>query len=167
MPSGDSNPRVVVTTHSADGTSIFGADKEIPLFRPFGPTGSSFAVFDKRGAVPVNNQEAMGELSREVPRCPPGGVIFCLTNIAGNFTVPMHRTLSIDYAVVLTGEIVLKLDNGDEKTVRAGEYIIQGGVNHQWINRTDETCRIVVVMVGSEKVKLADGTELKETILGK
>jgi hypothetical protein len=165
MPSADSNPRVVVTTHAADGTSMFGADREVPLFRPMGPAGSSFAVFDRRGAVPVNNQEATGEYAEMLPRCPPGGLIFCISNIAGNFTVPMHRTLSIDYAVVLTGEIVLRLDNGDEKTVRSGEYIIQGGANHQWINRTGETCRIMFVTASAEKVKLADGTELEETVL--
>ena len=167
MPSADSNPRVVVATHAADGTSIFGADREVPLFRPFGPAGSSFDVFDRRGAVPVNNQEATGEYAETLPRCPPSGVIFCITNIAGNFTVPMHRTLSIDYGVVLTGEIVLRLDNGDEKTVRPGEFIIQGGANHQWINRTNETCRTMFVTVGAENVKLADGTELEETVLKK
>lgn len=165
MPSADSNPRVVVTTHAADGTSMFGADREVPLFRPMGPAGSSFAVFDKRGAVPVNNQEATLEYTEMLPRCPPGGVIFCISNIAGNFTVPMHRTLSIDYAVVLTGEIVLRLDNGDEKTVHPGEYMIQSGTNHQWINRTNETCRIMFVTASAEKVKLADGTELEETVL--
>ena len=167
MPSADSNPRVVVTTHAADGTSIFDVDREVPLFLPFGPAGSSFAVFDRRGAVPVNNQEVMGEYAETLPRCPPNGVIFCITNIAGNFTVPMHRTLSIDYAVVLTGEIVLGLDNGDKKTIRPGEYIIQCGANHQWINRTDETCRIMFVTVGAENIKLADGTELEETVLKK
>ncbi|KAE9363833.1 hypothetical protein N431DRAFT_432011 [Stipitochalara longipes BDJ] len=165
MPSVDSNPRLVVTTHSADGTSIFSADREVPLFRPLGPAGSSFAVFDQRGAVPVNNQEVIGEFPETIPRCPPGGVIFCITNIAGNFTVPMHRTLSIDYAVVLSGEIVLRLDNGDERTVRAGEFIIQSGVNHQWINRTNETCRTMFVAVSAEKIKLADGTELEATVL--
>ncbi|OBT66694.1 hypothetical protein VE03_03986 [Pseudogymnoascus sp. 23342-1-I1] len=165
MPPADSNPRVVATTHAADGTSIFRADSSVPLFYPFGPATSSFAVFDMRGAVPVNNQEATGEYASTIPRCPPGGVIFCITNIPGNATVPMHRTLSIDYAVVLTGEIVIRVDDGDERTVCAGEYIIQGGANHQWINRTDETCRIVVVMVSAEKVKLADGTELEQTVL--
>ncbi|TVY33485.1 hypothetical protein LSUB1_G006911 [Lachnellula subtilissima] len=165
MSSADPNPRVVVTTHTPDGTSIFGVDREVPLFRPMGPAGSSFAVFDRRGAVPVNKQEATGEYAEMLPRCPPGGVIFCISNIAGNFTVPMHRTLSIDYAVVLTGEIVLRLDNGDEKTVRPGEYIIQGGANHQWINRTSETCRIMFVTASAEKVKLADGTELEATVM--
>jgi len=165
MPSADSNPRVVVTTHAADGTSIFGADRGVPLLQPFGPTSSSFAVFDQRETVPVNNQEATGEFAEMLPRCPPRGVIFCLTNIAPHFTVPMHRTLSIDYGVVLDGEIVLKLENGDEKTLRAGEFVIQGGANHQWINRTDETCRTMFIMVGAEKVKLVDGTELEETVL--
>jgi len=165
MPSADSNPRVVVTTHAADGTSVFEADNEIPLFQPFGPAASSFAVFDRRETVPVSNQEAVGEYAATLPRCPPGGVTFCITNIPGNFAVPMHRTLSRDYAVVLTGEIVLRLDSGEEKTVRPGEFIIQGGANHQWINRTDETCRIMFVTVGAEKVKLADGTELEETVL--
>ncbi|KUJ20090.1 uncharacterized protein LY89DRAFT_682881 [Mollisia scopiformis] len=164
MPSSDSNPRLITTTHTADGTSIFGADREVSLFRPFGPSGSSFAVFDTRGAVPVDNLEATGEFLETLPRCPPGGATFCITNIAGNFTVPMHRTLSIDYAVVLSGEIVLKLDNGDEKTVRAGEFIVQAGANHQWINRTNEACRTMFVSLSSEKIKLADGTVLEETM---
>jgi len=74
----------------------------------------------------------------------------------------MHRTVSCDYAVVLNGEIVLGLDGGEEKTVRAGEFIIQGGGNHQWINRRDETCRMMFVTVSAEKIKLADGTVLEE-----
>ncbi|KAH8812736.1 hypothetical protein F5884DRAFT_878644 [Xylogone sp. PMI_703] len=159
-PSTDSNPRLIVTTHAVDGTSIFSAYREVPLFRSFGPAGSSSAVFDQREAVPEIH-------SGMLPQCPPKGVIFCITNIAGNFTVPMHQTLSIDYAVVLEGEMVLKLDSGDEKTVRAGEYIIQAGTKHHWINRTDKTCRTMFVTVNAEKIKSPDGTELEETVLTK
>lgn len=162
MPSPNSNPRVVVTTHDAAGTAIFASDSEVPLFHPMGPTGSSFAVFDVRSAVPVNNVEPAQHYPDTIPRCPPDGVIFCISNIAPNFTVPMHRTLSLDYAIVLSGEIVIKLDSGEEKTVKAGEFIVQGGVNHQWINKTGEMCRIGVVMVSAEKIKLADGTELEQ-----
>jgi len=74
----------------------------------------------------------------------------------------MHRTLSLDYAVVLSGEIALRLETGEETTVRAGEFIVQGGVNHQWVNKTDEPCRMGVVMVGADRIRLADGTELEE-----
>jgi quercetin dioxygenase-like cupin family protein len=125
-----------------------------------GPAGSSFAVFDVRSSVPVDNLEPTMEHTNVIPRCPPTGVVFCVTNIPPSFTVPMHRTLSLDYAIVLNGEITLRLDGGDERTIKAGEFIIQGGATHQWINKTDETCRIGFVMIGSEKIRLEDGTEL-------
>lgn len=162
MSSPNSNPRIVTTTHDATGTAIFGSDGEVPLFHPIGPTGSSFAVFDVRNSVPINNSEPAQSYPNMIPRCPPNGAIFCISNIAPHFTVPMHRTLSLDYGIVVSGEIVMKLDSGEERTVKAGEFLIQGGVNHQWINRTDEICRICFVTLSAEKVKLADGTELDE-----
>jgi len=162
MSSPNLNPRLVVTAHDAAGNAIIAADGEVPLFYPMGPTGSSFAVFDVRGAVPVDNAETTQPHANKIPRCPPGGITFGITNIAPNFTVPMHRTLSLDYAVVISGEIVVLLEGGHETTVRAGDFIVQGGVNHQWVNKTDEECRMAFVTVSSDKVKLADGTELEE-----
>jgi len=79
----------------------------------------------------------------------------------------MHRTLSCDYITVVSGEIVLALDGGEEKTVKAGEFIVQKGVNHAWINRGSEVCRMVVVMVGAEKVKTEAGEVLEETVIKK
>lgn len=77
----------------------------------------------------------------------------------------MHRTLSLDYAVVLSGEIVCVLDGGEEKTIAQGELIMQRGTNHQWINRSKtEVARILFVMVGAEKIVLEDGKELEETV---
>ena len=79
----------------------------------------------------------------------------------------MHRTLSLDYAAVISGEIVLRLDGGEEKTIRAGEFIVQKGVNHEWINRGSEVCRMMFVMVGAEKIVLGDGRVLEETVFKK
>lgn len=167
MTSANSNPRLVVTTHTKDGTSVFASDHEVPLLCPFGPAGSSFSVFDARGSVPVNNLEPPTTLGNTLPRCPPGGFFFGITNIAAGGAAPMHRTQSIDYAVVLTSEIVLVLDSGEEKTVKAGEFIVQGGVNHSWVNRTEETCRMAFFCVSSEKIRLEGGTELDETVIKK
>jgi quercetin dioxygenase-like cupin family protein len=75
----------------------------------------------------------------------------------------MHRTESLDYVMVVSGEIVLRLDSGEEKTIRASEYIIQRGVNHEWHNRSESVCRIAVVMVGAAKIVAKDGTEMGET----
>ncbi len=79
----------------------------------------------------------------------------------------MHRTLSLDYIAVVAGEIVLRLDGGEEKVVKAGEFIVQRGVNHEWINRSESVCRIMVVMVAAEKVVCGDGRMLEETVFGK
>lgn len=90
--------------------------------------------------------------------------MFGTSDFAPNSSVPMHRTLSVDYAIIMSGEIVLKLDGGEERTVKAGEYIVQRGTNHEWHNRTNEWCRAVFVGFAAEPVKLADGTLLEETV---
>jgi quercetin dioxygenase-like cupin family protein len=160
-------PRLVVTTHTKEGTSVFASDEQIAPFQPFGPNGSSFARFHSRLSVPVGNMSMPPDLSNTLPRCPPNGVMFCTTDIPPKGAAPMHRTLSLDYAAVISGEIVLLLDGGEEKTIRAGEYIVQRGVNHSWINRSEAVCRIMCVMVGAEKIVLEDGTELGETVFNK
>ena len=78
----------------------------------------------------------------------------------------MHRTLTLDYGIVISGEIVLRLDSGEEKTIKAGEYIISRGVNHEWHNRGTEICRIATVMMRADKIILGDGTVLEATVLG-
>ncbi|KAI0016873.1 hypothetical protein F4780DRAFT_782816 [Xylariomycetidae sp. FL0641] len=159
--------RLVVTSHAEDGTSIIASDEILAPFSPFGPHASSFAVFDTSATVPASNQGAAQDHGEALPRCPPAGVGFCVTAFPPRHRAPLHHTLSRDYAVVLEGEVVLALDGGAETTLRAGEFVVQGGVNHMWHNRSDQVCRVAFVMVGAEKVRLGDGTVLEETVLGK
>ncbi|KAL8691425.1 MAG: hypothetical protein Q9218_003343 [Villophora microphyllina] len=154
------DPRMVVTGHTGDGTSIFVDDKNVDQFAPFGPQGSTFARFHSRLSVPVSNQNLPPDLSEQIPRNPPNGVVFCTTDLKPGAQTPMHRTLSLDYCIIMSGEIVLILDGGEEKTVKAGEFVVQRGVNHAWANRTKEICRIAVVMVAAEKVRTVDGKEI-------
>lgn len=164
------SPRLVNTTHTPDGTSVFSSDETIPPFQPFGPGTSAFHNFDMPQTLPANNAEPVSPstFANTFPRCAPGGAYFGLTDIPPNYSAPMHRTLSLDYAVVLSGEIVCVLDGGEEKTISQGEFIIQRGTNHQWINRSaTEVARILFVMVGAEKVVLEDGRELEETVFKK
>ncbi|WP_066723228.1 cupin domain-containing protein [Sphingomonas pituitosa] len=58
----------------------------------------------------------------------------------------MHRTETIDYGIVLEGELVLIMDEG-ETTVRAGDIVIQRGTNHGWSNRSDKNCRIAFILI--------------------
>ncbi|GAA1996555.1 cupin domain-containing protein [Microbacterium pumilum] len=59
-----------------------------------------------------------------------------------------HRTDSLDYAVVLSGEITLLVDEG-ESTVAAGDVIVQRATSHAWSNRTDKTARVLFVLIGT------------------
>lgn len=68
----------------------------------------------------------------------------------------MHRTETIDYAIVLSGEIVMLLDEG-EVTLRAGDILVQCGTNHAWVNRSDAAAVVIFVLVDGEfEVGLAD-----------
>ncbi|KAH8879487.1 hypothetical protein GQ53DRAFT_755932 [Thozetella sp. PMI_491] len=159
--------RLLVTTHAKDGTSVFVSDDKVdPFVLPFGPLPPSFSIFHASNSVPVSNNSTPATQPKALPRCPETGVIFCTTDIQPGGSAPMHRTESVDYVVVVAGEIVMRLDSGEEKTLRAGDYMVQRGTNHAMHNRSDRVCRMAVVMVGASKVVLADGTELEETKLG-
>jgi len=58
----------------------------------------------------------------------------------------MHRTETVDYAVVLEGEITLLLDEGDVN-LKAGDVVIQRGTNHAWSNRSGKTVRMLYVLI--------------------
>ena len=60
----------------------------------------------------------------------------------------MHTTATIDFEVVLAGEVVLELDDGAEATLRAGDTVVQNGTRHRWHNRTAEPATLAVVLIG-------------------
>lgn len=61
----------------------------------------------------------------------------------------MHLTSTVDYAIVLAGELVAIMDNA-ETTMRAGDILIQRGTNHAWANRSKEMARIAFVLVDAK-----------------
>jgi mannose-6-phosphate isomerase-like protein (cupin superfamily) len=63
----------------------------------------------------------------------------------------MHRTRSIDYAIVISGEIDMLLDD-TEVHLRAGDVVVQQGTNHAWVNRGRENCRIAFVLIDAEEL---------------
>lgn len=67
----------------------------------------------------------------------------------------MHRTQTLDYGIVLEGELTLVVDRG-ETTVRAGDIVIQRGTNHAWANRSDTVCRVAFVLIDG---RFADGLQ--------
>jgi mannose-6-phosphate isomerase-like protein (cupin superfamily) len=62
----------------------------------------------------------------------------------------MHRTRSLDYAVVLSGEIDMMLDETSVH-LKPGDTVVQQATNHAWINRGKEPCRILFVLMDSKQ----------------
>jgi mannose-6-phosphate isomerase-like protein (cupin superfamily) len=61
----------------------------------------------------------------------------------------MHRTESVDYGIVIDGELTLIVDNG-EAILKPGSVVIQCGTNHAWANRSGKMCRILFILIGGQ-----------------
>ena len=75
---------------------------------------------------------------------------------------PMHRTVSLDYGIVLEGEVYLELDSGEKRLMRRGDISIQRGTNHAWRNLSStEWARMLYVLQESEPIEI-EGKKLGE-----
>lgn len=63
----------------------------------------------------------------------------------------MHRTDTIDFEYVVSGEVWLELDDGVEVHLRAGDTVVQNGTRHAWRNKSDVPCQLVVVLIGAQR----------------
>lgn len=136
----------VVTGHDADGRAVFKSEDVTPT--KMIPSGdASFLLLWTTETVPAdNNDETDGRLRDAGLTLSRGSVIRIVDMLSGKQS-PMHRTNSIDYGIVMSGEIELELDDGRVTTVREGGIIVQRGTNHLWRNVTDKPCRIAFILI--------------------
>lgn len=85
-----------------------------------------------------------------VPVPPPGGVLFRLVSFPPDPHGQMHRTDTIDFVTVVSGQLVLVLEGGEEVTLGQGDTVIQRGATHAWRNDTDQPCVASVVIVSAQ-----------------
>ncbi|GGB94705.1 hypothetical protein GCM10011494_11480 [Novosphingobium endophyticum] len=136
----------VVTGHDARGLAVFKSEDVEPT-RMIPSGDAAFLLVWTTEKVPVdNNDETDGRLREAGLTLNEGSVIRIVDMLPGRSS-PMHRTNSIDYGIVLSGEIELELDSGEVRTVREGGVIVQRGTNHLWRNATDKPCRIAFILI--------------------
>ncbi|MDD2223038.1 MAG: cupin domain-containing protein [Pseudomonas sp.] len=63
-----------------------------------------------------------------------------------------HRTDTIDYAVLIEGELTLLLDNGESVYLKSGDVVVQNGTRHAWLNTSSRPARVMFVMVGATRI---------------
>jgi len=147
-------PRRVVTGHDESGKSIFLEDGNVPVVRHLPGEGVGFYEIWNTGAMPVPvsaTEEEPTKRDLTVPPAPNGTKIRINEFFPGhldhrNLQSPIHRTESIDYGIVLEGEVVLVLDDS-EVTLKAGDVVVQRGTSHAWANRTEKVARMAFILV--------------------
>jgi quercetin dioxygenase-like cupin family protein len=149
--------RRVVTGHDADGRAVVQIDEVATELFSNRPGAMATVVWTSEG-FPVSNEGTDDEGRRPVATTLPGGTVFRVLELAPGVTPRRHRTDSIDYAVVMSGEIDMELDD-TVVHLRAGDVLVQRGTVHNWVNHGSEPCVIAFVLIDAQPVE-AGGTVL-------
>ena len=147
-------PRRVVTGHDAQGASVFIADGPPPITRT-APDGAYFFELWNTDATPAPIAPVEPEPTERDLTVPPapGGTKIRINEFPPGLVSPTHRTQTVDYGIVLEGEVVLVLDRLDhldhenERVLRPGDVVVQRGTDHRWENRTDSVARMAFILV--------------------
>ena len=146
--------RRVVTGHSADGRAKVKIDEIANNVISNRPGASSCVVWSTKG-FPVDNDGFQDPTSGSFKTTVEGGTVFRIVRYAPGVTPRNHRTDSIDYAVVISGEIEMHLDDNVVVKLKAGDVLVQRGTIHNWVNRGTEACVIAFVLVSAKPVTAA------------
>ncbi len=153
--------RRVVTGHDKEGKAIvlFDEISKTAISRRPGQTGC--VVWTTEG-FPVNNDGSADDGAREVQTGLPNGTILRVNKFDPGVTPRMHRTDTIDYAIVMSGAIDMTLDDGLVVPLKAGDVLVQRGTIHNWINNHAEPCMIAFILIDAKPVEI-DGKRLDKT----
>jgi quercetin dioxygenase-like cupin family protein len=77
----------------------------------------------------------------------PGGTVVRIVDLEPGSLSPMHRTETVDYGIVLAGDVRLVLDDGSETPLSVGDVVVQRGTNHAWANAGAAPARMAFVLV--------------------
>jgi quercetin dioxygenase-like cupin family protein len=144
-------PRRVVTTHDAAGRAAVLIDDICPHETSNRP-GMTICNLWSTSELPVDNLEA-GDTGGSVRgTVVEGGSVFRLIEFRPGVAPRVHATQTIDYAVVISGEIDMELEPGEEVKLRAGDVLVQRGTVHNWNNRSNQPCLMAFVMLAAAPV---------------
>ena len=148
--------RRVVTGHDQAGRALVHIDEVARNIIENRPGASSTVIWSTRG-FPIDNANPEDGALRDVKTSESDGTVFRIVQYQPGVSPRNHRTDSIDYAVVISGEIDMQLD-GSEVHLKAGDVLVQRGTIHNWVNRGKEPCVIAFVLVGAKPVTVGGKT---------
>jgi quercetin dioxygenase-like cupin family protein len=143
--------RRVVTGHNDKGHAIVEVDEMAKNVISNRPGAESCVVWSTKG-FPVDNDGFKDPTAGDFKTTVENGTVFRVVRYAPGVTPRNHRTDSIDYAVVMEGEIDMELDDGVVAHLKAGDLLVQRGTVHNWVNRGKNVCVIAFVLISGKPV---------------
>ena len=143
--------RRVITGHDAAGRAIVQVD-EVAQHTFVGRPGATACNVWTTEGFPANNDGSVDAGLRKTGLTLPNGTIFRVIEFAPGVAARNNRTSSVDYIVVISGEIDMELDESSVH-LEAGDVMVQRGTIHNWVNRGSAPCVLAVVLIDAKPVE--------------
>ena len=143
--------RRVVTGHDKNGHAIVSIDESVKSVTQTRPGAEAAVIWTSEG-FPVDNDGSADGSARNIGTATlANGTVFRVVSFGPGVSPRNHRTDSIDYAVVMSGEIDMDLDIGSVH-LKAGDVLVQRGTIHNWVNKGTQPCVIAFTLVSARSV---------------
>lgn len=169
--SGLSDPTIHITGHNSDAKAIVHSSTKGSWTWPFGDSAGMNVVYTtSKFPVSLNNHDDIKAHkavldSGKLGLVSPGGTVLRYVDFAPVHERVMHRTQSLDYGIVMEGEIDMELDDGNLTRLKKGDVAIQRGTMHAWHNASKtQWARMLFVLQDCEPIVLGGGEALKENL---
>jgi quercetin dioxygenase-like cupin family protein len=150
--------RRVVTGHDEQGRAKVIIDETVRNAQSPRP-GAEYGVVWLTEGFPVSNDGHADPSGKKIGTTVPGGSVFRVVSFGPGVAPRNHRTDSIDYAVIISGEIDMELDMGSVH-LKAGDVLVQRGTIHNWVNNGTAPCVIAFALIDA-KPAAAGGKTLR------
>jgi mannose-6-phosphate isomerase-like protein (cupin superfamily) len=148
------NIRRVVTGHDAQGRAKVLIDEQVKnVFSP--RPGAAYSVIWSSEGFPVDNDGSEDPSEKKIGTTIENGTVFRVVSFGPGVSPRNHRTDSVDYAVVMSGEIDMELD-GETVHLKAGDVLVQRGTHHAWVNRGKEVARAAFVLLDAKPLGIGN-----------
>ena len=153
--------RRIVTGHDDNGKAIVASDERMTGVSGRGRDYISRCEIWSTDKMPVDNSEAAAAAQRAgfvVRHNYVGsgqGTVVRITEFAPGAPKFMHRTETVDYAILLSGECDLELDDGKTVHLKQGYIVVQRGTMHAWVNNGSVPCVFAFILIDADPVEIA------------
>jgi len=142
--------RRVVTGHDDQGRAKVLVDEQVKNVISSRPGANSSVIWSSVG-FPVDNDGDRDPSRKEIHTTIDNGTVFRVVSFGPGVSPRNHRTDSIDYAIIMSGEIDMEMD-GAIIHLKAGDVLVQRGTIHNWINTGKAPCVIAFALIDAKPV---------------